>query len=175
MTRLRIVLQLSLSALVAAASGGLILALLLAVAALGAGALTGVGAGELAGGLPVLTGLALIGGMLAIIPAVALGWAPAFAAGALLWMAGRTHAGSGGQLEWAVAGASAAMICYLRIDWGSDPSPPLVGAFAFPPAALAGAFLLTGAAAGQVFRSTMAALAPFLYLDDPPGGEERVE
>lgn len=167
MTAPRRLVQLALAALLASAGGGLVLVLLLALAGIAA---AGAGGDPLqtASAAPAVLAIAFIGGGGAIGPAIGMAWLPAFAAGTVLWAAGRTRSWARRRLAWAAAGAAVGLLCWLRLfPWGiADRSPLDLIAPSRPP--IAPAFLLAGAAAGQAFRSAMAAIAPFLGLDEEP-------
>ncbi|HYI41068.1 MAG TPA: hypothetical protein VE053_12195 [Allosphingosinicella sp.] len=164
--RLRRPLQLAVAALIASAAGGLILVLLLMVATIAMGAGSAGGAGATMADAPVLLAFAVAGSGAAIGPAIALAWLPAFAAGAALWAAGRNRPWLGRRLAWALAGAAVASACYWRAFGLGSPDDSVFILFGLPPAALPAAFLLAGAAAGQVHRSAMAATAPFFGFDE---------
>jgi hypothetical protein len=163
--RLIRLLQLGLAAFISAAAGGLILVPLLFLAAI----VTGSGGGsetDLAG-VPILLAAAFFGGGMAIWLAVGAGWVPAFVAGAALWWAGRHRSWARRRLAWAIAGAAAALVCYLRVFPPGGPGPS-AGQVPLPEPAIAAAFMLAGAAAGQVYRSALAATAPFFGFDEDP-------
>jgi len=166
--RLRLVFQLALAALIACAGGALILVLLLTLAAVAWGLLSGADAGEMAAAAPTLLAMAVIGGGLAMGPVVVMAWPPVFVAGAVLWTAGRAPGWRRSRLAWGLAGAVPALLCYLRAFASNAPDPSLFSFFRLPSAALAAAFLLAGAAAGQVYRSAMAATAPFFGFEEDP-------
>lgn len=164
--RLLRLLQLALAALISAAAGGLLLPVLLVLAAMATGAAAGgSGSDPPMAGLPVLLGIVIFGGGLAMVLAVGAGWLPAFVAGTALSWAGQSHFWARRRLAWALAGAAAALVCYFRAfpPGGPDPSG---GRFPLPQPAIAGMFMLSGALAGQVYRSAMAATAPFFGFDE---------
>jgi hypothetical protein len=169
--RLLRLLQLAGAALISAAAGGLILVPLLLLAAIATAAAAGSsGADTTLAGAPVLLGIVLFGGAMAMVLAVGAGWLPAFIAGAALWWAGRNHDWARRRLAWALAGAAAALVCYFRAFPPGGPDSP-AGQFPLPQPAIAAVFMLTGAAAGQVFRSAMAATAPFFGFEEDPETE----
>jgi hypothetical protein len=159
-------------ALIAAAAGALILVLMIALAS---GAARAAGGGgnpvEILVGALAVAAMALLGGGMAIVPALAAGWLPAFAAGAALHFWGVRRAWPRRRLAWAGAGAAAALICYFRIFPPGRSGGLLLEVFAFPPSALPAAFMLAGAAAGQVYRSAMAATAAFFGFEEDEDSE----
>jgi hypothetical protein len=166
--RLLRLFQLALAALISAAAGGLILPLLLFLAELAAGAAAaGKGTETPLASLPVLLGIVIFGGGMAVVVAIGAGWPPAFVAGTVLSWAGRSRFWARSRLAWAVAGAAAALVCYFRAfpPGGPDPSG---GRLALSQPVIAGIFMLTGALAGQVYRSALAATAPFFGFEDDP-------
>jgi hypothetical protein len=170
MNHLRRGLQLALAAVIACAGGALILVLLLALGSVAVGVAAGAASGPaevVIGGLIALA-VALLAGGGAIAPALYAGWLPAFAAAAALTWLGRRRAWPRGRLAWAGGGAVAALACYVRIFPPERPRFPLLDMFAVPQAALPAAFMLAGAAAGQVYRSAMAATAPFFDFEEDP-------
>lgn len=161
-------LQLALAALISAAAGGLILPLLLVLASMATGAAEGgSGPDTPVAGLAVLLGIVIFGSGLAMVLAVGAGWLPAFIAGTVLSWAGRSRFWARRRLAWALAGAATALICYFRAfpPGGPDPSG---GRFPLPQPAIAAMFMLSGALAGQVYRSALAATAPFFGFEDDP-------
>ncbi|HEX8466877.1 MAG TPA: hypothetical protein VF620_03615 [Allosphingosinicella sp.] len=168
--RLSRLAQLGLAALVASAAGGLILPLLLFLAAMAAGpAGGGGGAGSTLAGAPVMLGVLIFGSGMAMVLAVGAGWLPAFIAGAALWQAGRGRLWPRRRLAWALAGAAVALFCYLRAFPPAGPEPS-AGRLPLPGPSIAALFMLAGAAAGLVYRSAMAATAPFFGLDEDEDG-----
>jgi hypothetical protein len=163
--RLRLALQLAFSALVASAGGGLILVLLLLAAAAATAFFDSGSAGSAVAATPAILVMAIMLSGLAIAPAVAICWLPAFLAGAILRAAGRRHGWARGRSAWAAAGAAVAGLAWLRAFPPGAAHPPFAGFDRVLPT-FAAAFLLAGAAAGQVFRSAMAAVAPFFGLDE---------
>jgi hypothetical protein len=167
MNRFRLGLQLALAALLACASGGLVLVPLLAAVA-GATAVldsdaSGIG---VAAAPPIVIMLFMLSG-LAIGPAVAACWLPAFIAGAILRVAGRRRRWARRRHAWAAAGAAVALFAWLRAFPPGAAHPPFEG-FERAVPAFPAAFLLAGAAAGLAYRSALAATAPFFGFDEDP-------
>ncbi|HEX8620603.1 MAG TPA: hypothetical protein VF718_01390 [Allosphingosinicella sp.] len=161
MTALRRFVQLALAALLASAGGGLVLIGLLGLVALGAAA--GDGPRQLIAALPLLAGMTFVLAGLVAVQAASTLWLPAFLAGAALWSAGLSRPGARRPAAWAAAGAALALACHLRLARLGALERSL---FALPPAAIAIAFPIAGAIAALLFRSAMAAAAPFLGLDE---------
>jgi hypothetical protein len=107
----------------------------------------------------------------AVGPAIAAAWLPAFAAGTALWAVGRARPWARRRLAWAAAGAAVGLLCWLRLfPLGTTDRSPL-DLLPADRLLLGPAFLLAGAAAGQAFRSAMAAVGPFLGLDEEEEAE----
>ncbi|HEX8309592.1 MAG TPA: hypothetical protein VF645_14365 [Allosphingosinicella sp.] len=168
---LRRAAHLALAALIACAGGAVILAVLLTMGRLAARIEAGLAGGPFEVALDSIPALAVavVAGGLAIGPALSAGWLPAFASGALLAWLGRDRAWARGRPAWSAAGAAVALACYFRISPAGEPAPSLFELFGLPERALPIAFLLAGAAAGQVYRSALAATAPFFGLDEETG------
>ena len=162
--------QLALAALLACAGGAVILALLLTLGRLAARIAAGQAGGPFDAALDIAPALAVavVAGGLAIGPALSAGWLPAFAAGALLTRLGRDRAWARRRPAWSAAGAAVALVCCWRSSGSGGRADSLLDLFGLPDRALPAAFLLAGAAAGQVYRSALAATAPFFGLDEEP-------
>ena len=169
--RLRRASQLALAALLACAGGAVILPLLLILGRLGARIAAGQAGSPFEAAVDAIPALAVtvVAAGLAIGPAVSTAWLPAFASGALLTWLGRNRAWARRRLAWSAAGAGIGLICFVRISPAGRSADSLLDLYGLPGWALLVAFLLAGAAAGQVYRSALAATAPFFGLDEESG------
>lgn len=172
--RLRRAGQLAVAALVACAAGALITSLLLTLGRLAARIAGAQAGGPLEVASDVIPALAvtIVAGGLAIGPAVSAGWLPALGAGALLTWLERNRVWARRRPAWSAAGAAVALVCWFRVVPPGSPADSLLDLYALPAWALPVAFLLAGAAAGQVYRSALAATAPFFGLDEEPDRAE---